>query len=63
MPKLMSAILILKRRVNGYIGRIPFKTGSRVGKGDDQPLTILSQVNEMYAYFSMSEPDFIAFTE
>jgi membrane fusion protein (multidrug efflux system) len=53
----------IKAPVNGYIGRIPFKTGSRVGKGDDEPLTILSQVNEIYAYFSMSEPDFIAFKD
>lgn len=47
--------------VSGYIGRIPFKTGSLVGKGEAQPLTLLSDVKEMYAYFSMSEPDFIAF--
>lgn len=47
--------------VSGYIGRIPFKTGSLVGKGEMQPLTLLSDVKEVYAYFSMSEPDFIAF--
>jgi len=51
----------IKAPVNGYIGRIPFKLGSLVGNGEDQPLTILSEVNEMYAYFSMSELDFIAF--
>jgi membrane fusion protein (multidrug efflux system) len=51
----------IKAPVSGYIGRIPFKMGSLVGKGEDQPLTTLSQVNEMYAYFSMSEPDFIDF--
>jgi membrane fusion protein (multidrug efflux system) len=47
--------------VSGYIGRIPYKTGSLVGKGEALPLTLLSDVKEMYAYFSMSEPDFIAF--
>jgi membrane fusion protein (multidrug efflux system) len=47
--------------VSGYIGRIPYKTGSLVGKGEAQPLTIVSDVKEIYAYFSMSEPDFIAF--
>jgi membrane fusion protein (multidrug efflux system) len=51
----------IKAPVRGYMGRIPFKMGSLVGKGEDDPLTILSQVNEMYAYFSMSEPDFIVF--
>jgi membrane fusion protein, multidrug efflux system len=51
----------IKAPVSGYIGRIRFKIGSLVGKSEDDPLTVLSQVNEMYAYFSMSEPDFIAF--
>jgi membrane fusion protein (multidrug efflux system) len=32
-----------------------------VGKGEDQPLTVLSDVSEVYAYFSMSESDFIVF--
>jgi membrane fusion protein (multidrug efflux system) len=53
---------VIRAPVSGYIGRIPFKIGSLVGKqGENEPLTMLSQVNEMYAYFSMSEPDFIAF--
>ncbi|MFT4203338.1 MAG: efflux RND transporter periplasmic adaptor subunit [Chitinophagaceae bacterium] len=47
--------------VNGYIGRIPYKLGSLVSKDDTQPLTMLSDVTEMYAYFSLSEQDFIAF--
>lgn len=47
--------------VSGYIGRIPFKTGALVGRGETQPLTLLSDVNEVYAYFSMSEIDFLAF--
>ena len=47
--------------VSGYVGRIPFKAGSLVGKGEAAPLTVLSDVNEIYAYFSMSEPDFMAF--
>ena len=51
----------IKAPVTGYIGRIPFKIGSLVGKGEDDPLTVLSQVSEMYAYFAMSEADFIAF--
>jgi len=52
---------LIKAPVSGYIGSIPFKTGSLVGRGEAQPLTVLSEVNTMYAYFSMSEPDFIAF--
>lgn len=52
---------LIKAPVSGYIGSIPFKAGSLVGRGETQPLTILSEVNTIYAYFSMSEPDFIAF--
>ncbi len=52
---------LISAPVSGYIGRIPYKTGSLVGKGEALPLTLLSDVKEVYAYFSMSEPDFIAF--
>lgn len=47
--------------VSGYIGRIPYKAGALVGRAEPQPLTVLSDVNEMYAYFSMSEGDFLKF--
>jgi len=52
---------LIKAPVSGYIGRIPSKIGALVTKGDSQPLTLLSDVSEMYAYFSLSEQDFIAF--
>lgn len=52
---------IVRAPASGYIGRIPYKTGSLVGKSDAQPLTMLSDIREMYAYFSLSEPEFIAF--
>jgi membrane fusion protein (multidrug efflux system) len=52
---------IVKAPASGYIGRIPYKTGSLVGRNDAQPLTVLSDIREMYAYFSLSEPDFIVF--
>lgn len=53
---------LLKAPVSGYIGRIPFKVGALVGKGEAQPLTVLSDIKEVYAYFSMSENDFLQFT-
>ncbi len=49
--------------VSGYIGRIPYKTGSLVGKSETMPLTVLSDINEVYAYFSMTEQDFIIFKQ
>lgn len=53
---------LIKAPTSGYIGRIPFKKGALVGKNDAQPLTVLSDVREVYAYFSMSEGDFLQFT-
>jgi membrane fusion protein (multidrug efflux system) len=52
---------LIKAPVNGYIGRIPFKTGSLVSVMGSQSLTMLSEINEVYAYFSMSENDFLQF--
>jgi membrane fusion protein (multidrug efflux system) len=46
---------------NGFIGRIIFKTGSLVGTSTAEPLTVLSDVNKVHAYFSLSENDFIQF--
>lgn len=53
---------LIKAPVSGYIGRIPYKIGSLVGKGEASPLTMLSDVRDVYAYFSMSESDFLHFT-
>lgn len=47
--------------VSGYIGRIPHKKGSLISRTDPNPLTLLSDISEIYAYFSLSELDFIAF--
>jgi len=47
----------------GYVGRIPFKTGSLVGLMTTEPLTVLSSVNNIRAYFSFSEKDFLEFKE
>jgi membrane fusion protein (multidrug efflux system) len=52
---------LIKAPASGYIGRIPYKTGSLVGRGEALPLTVLSDVREVYAYFSMSESDFLHF--
>ncbi|WP_245188375.1 efflux RND transporter periplasmic adaptor subunit [Flavobacterium sp. 1355] len=47
--------------VSGYIGRLPKKQGSLVSATDVEPLTTLSDVHEVYAYFSLGETDFINF--
>jgi membrane fusion protein (multidrug efflux system) len=52
---------LIKAPAEGYITRLPFKTGSLVGVSTVQPLTVLSSSKEIFAYFSMSEKDFLAF--
>lgn len=47
--------------VSGYIGRLPKKQGSLVSAADVEPLTTLSDVHEVFAYFSLGETDFINF--
>ncbi|MBP4138677.1 efflux RND transporter periplasmic adaptor subunit [Flavobacterium geliluteum] len=49
--------------VSGYIGRLPKKQGSLVAATDPQPLTNLSDVHEVFVYFSLGETDFIKFKE
>lgn len=51
----------IKAPVSGYIGRLPKKQGSLVSRTDVEALTTLSDVREVYAYFSLSEGDFIRF--
>lgn len=53
----------IKAPVDGYIGRIPFKTGSLVGTGTNEALTVVSSIKQVYAYFSLSEKDFLQFEQ
>ena len=45
--------------VSGFIGRIPKSVGNVIKKTDSEPLTILSNVSNVYVYFSMSESDYL----
>jgi membrane fusion protein (multidrug efflux system) len=53
---------VIKAPSDGYVGRIPYKTGSLVGTSTPEALTVLSAVKEVYAYFSFSEKDFLEFS-
>jgi membrane fusion protein, multidrug efflux system len=46
---------------DGFIGKIPLKTGSLVGRSTVDALTILSETKTIHVYFSMSETDFLQF--
>lgn len=53
---------VITAPADGYVGRIPYKTGSLVGTTTPEALTVLSAVKEVYAYFSFSEKDFLEFS-
>jgi membrane fusion protein, multidrug efflux system len=48
---------------DGYVGTIPYKTGSLVTKAMAGALTVVSETRDMRVYFSMSEPDFLRFKQ
>lgn len=48
---------VVKAPVSGYVGRIPRKTGALVSPSDVAPMTTLSEIEQVYAYFSMNEND------
>jgi len=52
---------VIKAPADGFVGRIPFKTGSLVGVSLPEALTVLSETKDIHAYFSMSENDFLQF--
>ena len=52
---------LIKAPVDGYIGRLPHKTGSLVGLNTAEALTVISEIKDVYAYFSLSENDFLQF--
>ena len=49
--------------VDGYIGEIPFKIGALVSSNMGQPLTTVSDVSEVRAYFSMNEKELLKLKE
>ena len=52
---------LIQAPINGYIGRLPRKQGSLISPQDPEALTKLSDIKEIYAYFSLSENDFLNF--
>ncbi|WP_335966243.1 efflux RND transporter periplasmic adaptor subunit [Galbibacter sp. PAP.153] len=53
----------VKSPVDGYVGAIPFREGTLVSPSDQVPLTTVSDIKEVYAYFSMNEKDYLDFLQ
>lgn len=49
----------IKSPINGNVGSIPFRQGALVSPSDPIPLTTVSQVNEVFAFFSLNERDYL----
>jgi len=57
--KFNLSFTVINAPVSGYIGRIPKRVGNVVSLSE--PITFLSDVAEVYVYFSISEADFLSF--
>lgn len=44
---------------NGVVGSIPYRVGSLVSASSASPLTTVSEISEMYAYFSLTEKELL----
>lgn len=52
---------VIRSPINGIVGKLPLRIGSLVGPTDQTPLTTVSDVSEIYAYFSMNEKEYLDF--
>lgn len=52
---------VVRSPISGVVGAINFREGSLVGPSDATPITTVSEVGEVYAYFSMNEREYLDF--
>lgn len=52
---------IITSPVDGMIGDIPYRVGSLVGRSETQPLTTVSNISNVYAYFNLNEKQLLQF--
>lgn len=52
---------IITSPVDGIVGSIPYKVGSLVGRNEALALTTVSNINNVYAYFTMNEKQLLEF--
>jgi len=52
---------IVRAPISGVVGQLPLKKGSLVGPSDPTPLTTISDISKVYAYFSMNEKEYFDF--
>ena len=53
----------IKSPVDGYVGEIRLRKGTLVSPSSQEPLTTVSDISKVYAYFSMNERDYLDFIQ
>jgi membrane fusion protein, multidrug efflux system len=53
----------VKSPVNGYVGAINFREGSLVSPNDATPLTTVSDIKQVYAFFTLNEVNYLDFLQ
>lgn len=53
----------VKSPVDGYVGAIPYREGALVGPTDTTPLTTVADIEQVYAFFSMNESEYLNFIQ
>ncbi len=53
----------IKSPVDGYVGQIRLRKGALVSPTSQQPLTTVSDISKVYAFFSMNEKEYLDFIQ
>lgn len=53
----------IKSPVNGFVGTVRLRKGALVSPANQQPLTLVSDISKVYAYFSINEKEYLNFIE
>jgi membrane fusion protein (multidrug efflux system) len=54
---------VIRSPVDGYVGSVNLRKGALVSPTSQEPLTTISQISKVYAYFSMNEGDYLNFLQ
>jgi membrane fusion protein (multidrug efflux system) len=53
----------IKSPIDGYIGAIAYRQGALVSPADPKPMTTVSDIEKVYAFFAMNERDYLNFIQ
>ncbi len=53
----------MKSPVNGFVGMINFREGALISPSDQTPLTTVSDISKVYAFFSLNETQYLDFLQ